>query len=51
MVRVPAKTCPNLSRLFDDAEPELLSGFLKSKAFERLSWLAPYESVRSSVYD
>lgn len=42
MVRVPAKTCPNLSRLFDDAEPELLSGFLKSKAFERLSWLAPY---------
>lgn len=42
MVRVPAKTCPNLSRLFDDAEPELLSGFLKSKAFERLGWLTTY---------
>ncbi|WP_248304684.1 hypothetical protein [Breoghania sp. L-A4] len=36
MVRAPARTCPNLSRLFDDAEPELLSGFLESKAFERL---------------
>lgn len=43
MVRVPAKTCPNLSRLFDDAEPELLSGFLNSKAFERLAWLATYK--------
>lgn len=42
MVRAPARTCPNISRLFDEAEPELLSGFLKSKAFERLSWLAPY---------
>lgn len=42
MVRAPAKTCPNLSRLFDDAEPELLSGFLNSKAFERLGWLATY---------
>jgi len=42
MVRAPARTCPSLSRLFDDAEPELLSGFLRSKAFERLSWLAPY---------
>lgn len=43
MVRAPAKTCPNLSRLFDDAEPELLSGFLESKAFERLTWLVPYK--------
>lgn len=43
MVRAPAKTCPNLSRLFDDAEPELLSRFLKSKAFERLTWLVPYK--------
>lgn len=42
MVRAPAKTCPNLSRLFDDAEPELLSAFLKAKAFERLSWLDNY---------
>lgn len=43
MVRAPAKTCPNLSRLFDDAEPKLLSGFLESKAFERLNWLATYK--------
>lgn len=43
MVRAPAKTCPNLSRLFDDAEPKLLSSFLESKAFERLNWLATYK--------
>lgn len=43
MARSPAKTCPNLSRLFGDAEPELLSGFLNSKAFERLGWLATYK--------
>ncbi len=43
MVRAPARTCPNLSRLFDDAEPRLLSGFLESKAFERLKWLATYK--------
>ncbi len=43
MVRTPAKTCPNLSRLFDDAEPSLLSGFLESKVFERLSWLTTYK--------
>ena len=42
MVRAPAKSCPNLSRLFDDAEPKLLSGFLASKAFERLKWLSTY---------
>lgn len=43
MVRAPARTCPNLSRLFDDGEPELLSVFLNSAAFERLSWLATYK--------
>jgi hypothetical protein len=43
MVRTPAKTCPNLSRLFDDVEPKLLSGFFASKAFERLNWLATYK--------
>ncbi len=43
MVRAPARTCPNLSRLFDDAEPKLLSGFLESRAFERLNWLASYK--------
>lgn len=42
MVRAPAKTCPNLSRLFDDAEPELLAPFLSAKAFERLNWLDKY---------
>lgn len=42
MVRAPTKTCPNLSRLFDDAEPELLSAFLGSKDFERLTWLDDY---------
>lgn len=34
---------PNISRLFDDAEAELLSGFLDRKAFERLSWLSTYK--------
>ena len=43
MVRAPAKSCPNLSRLFDDAEPKLLSEFLASKAFERLNWLSAYK--------
>ena len=43
MVRAPAKTCPNLSRIFDDAEPKLLAAFLKNKAFERLNWLATYK--------
>lgn len=42
MVRTPTKTCPNLSRLFDDAEATLLSAFLATKAFEKLSWLAAY---------
>lgn len=42
MVRAPSKTCPNLSRLFDDAEPELLAAFLRTKAFERLTWLDKY---------
>lgn len=43
MVRAPAKSCPNLSRLFDDAEPKLLSDFLECKAFEKFSWLATYK--------
>jgi hypothetical protein len=42
MVRAPTKTCPNLSRLFDNAEPELLAAFLGTKAFERLKWLEKY---------
>ena len=42
MVRSPTKTCPNLSRLFDDAEPALLAAFLGSRVFERLNWLKTY---------
>lgn len=45
MVRAPAKTCPNLSRLFEEAEPELLAALLDSKVFERLSWLGTYRFV------
>lgn len=42
MVRAPSKTCPNLSRVFDEAPPELLLAFLGSKTFERLTWLEAY---------
>lgn len=42
MVRAPAKTCPNLSRLFEDLEPTLVAAFLEGKAFERLTWLETY---------
>ncbi|WP_173935087.1 hypothetical protein [Chelativorans sp. Marseille-P2723] len=42
MVRAPAKSCPNLSRLFEDAEPELLAQFLNATAFQRLAWLEDY---------
>lgn len=42
MVRAPAKTCPNLSRLFHDAEPALLAAFLRSKVFAKLKWLETY---------
>ncbi|MFC5385428.1 hypothetical protein ACFPLB_05530 [Aquamicrobium segne] len=42
MVRAPAKSCPNLSRLFEDAEPELLAQFLHAEAFQRLAWLENY---------
>ncbi len=43
MVRAPTKTCPNLSRLFDDAEAGQLAAFLDSRAFERLNWLDKYK--------
>jgi hypothetical protein len=43
MVRAAAKTCPNLSRLFEDLEPKLIAEFLESKAFERLTWLEAYK--------
>ncbi|MBN7761543.1 hypothetical protein JYP52_10370 [Nitratireductor aquibiodomus] len=42
MVRAPAKSCPNLSKLFEDAEPELLAQFLDVKDFQRLDWLKAY---------
>ncbi len=43
MVRTPAKTCPNLSRLFDESRPELLAAFLRARVFERLNWLEKYK--------
>lgn len=42
MARTPARTCPNLSRLFEEAEPELLSTFLDSKGLGKLTWLDAY---------
>ena len=42
MVRAPAKTCPNLFRLFDEAEPMFLAAFFESQIFERLNWLKSY---------
>ena len=42
MVRTPEKTCPNLSRLFDETGGLLLASFLESRAFEKLSWLSGY---------
>lgn len=45
LVRVPTKSCPNLSRLFDDAEPALLSGFLNFRSFQREKWLDGYKHL------
>ncbi|WP_370372394.1 hypothetical protein [Henriciella pelagia] len=42
MVRAPARTCPNLSRLFDECEPDLLAALLGSKIFQRFEWLDQY---------
>lgn len=42
MVKSPTRTCPNLSRLVAEAEPALLTSFLKSRAFDRLTWLDRY---------
>ncbi|MDF3604741.1 hypothetical protein PE067_00355 [Paracoccus sp. DMF-8] len=42
MVRAPAKSCPNLSRLFDDAEPSMIAAFLRMRVFDKLTWLADY---------
>lgn len=42
MVRMPTKTCPNLHRMLAEAPADLLSGFLASKQFEKLSWLDKY---------
>lgn len=42
MVRVPTKTCPNLHRILAEAPADLLSGFLASRQFEKLSWLDQY---------
>ena len=45
MARSPEKSCPNLARLFEDAEETLLASFLNDRAFERLSWLENYRPV------
>ena len=42
MVRAPAKSCPNLSRLSDEAEDALLNKFLQVRAFKQLGWLDAY---------
>lgn len=42
MVRAPAKSCPNLSRLFDNAEPAMIAAFLRMPVFEKLTWLVDY---------
>lgn len=42
MVRAPAKSCPNLSRLFDEGEAGLVAAFLNIKPFERQTWLDEY---------
>ena len=42
MVRAATKSCPNLTILFEDAEPNLVAGFLSAKPFERLTWLSQY---------
>lgn len=46
MVRAPTKTCPNLSRLFENAEAAPLADFLASSAFELLRWLDKYKFER-----
>ena len=43
MARQPAKTCPSLSRLFDDATPADVADFLRAKVFDRLGWLDRYK--------
>lgn len=42
MVRAPAKSCPNLSRLFDNAEPAMIAAFLRMPVFDKLTWLTDY---------
>ena len=45
MARVPIKSCPNLSRLFEAAEPSLIAGFLNCRSFDRFDWLKTYTAV------
>lgn len=42
MVRTPAKSCPGLSRLFDNAELPMIAAFLNLPIFEKLPWLRDY---------
>ena len=49
MVRVPMKSCQNLSHIFDAAEPALVAGFLNSKSFERFGWLKVYKTAFEDI--
>lgn len=46
MARSPHKTCPNLFRLFEDAEDGLLQSFLGQDEFQHQGWLNVYLSTR-----
>lgn len=50
MARSPQKTCPSLFRLFEDAEPALLSAFLARRDFEKLAWLDRYRFEPDDPY-
>lgn len=49
MVRTPTKSCPNLSKLFEDLEITHLAEFLNCRAFERLSWLDKYRFAQGDA--
>ena len=42
MVRAPARSCPNLCRVLEEAPAALASAFLGARAFERLDWLSAF---------
>jgi hypothetical protein len=46
MVRAPVKSCPSLSRVFDNADQASILSFLNAAAFQRLDWLADYKAAQ-----